>query len=194
MKKQTAPKKLLEALTIGHSTRTLESFVDLLQAHGVKLLVDVRTVPRSRHNPQFNKESVPKALAAAGIKYEHLPGLGGLRRPRRDSPNTGWRNAGFRGFADYMQTPEFASNLKKLITLARRKRLAVMCAEAVPWRCHRSLIADALLVRGLKVEHIISGTGSREHTLTPWAKVQSAGITYPPETLAMDFEATKEKA
>ncbi len=182
-------KKPLVVLTIGHSTRGIDSFVELLQAHGVKELVDVRTIPRSRHNPQFNQESLPKSLEEAGIGYAHLPELGGLRRARRDSPNTGWRNASFRGFADYMQTPEFAAGIEKLLARARRRRVAIMCAEAVPWRCHRSLIADALQVRGCKVEHIMSGKKCQEHTITPWAKVRGTEITYPPETMELDFKS-----
>ncbi len=172
----------LRVLTIGHSTRTFEAFLRLLQSHGVEQVVDVRTVPRSRRNPQFNKETLPEALKAAGIGYEHLAGLGGLRHARADSVNTGWQNASFRGFADYMQTPEFAESLETLIALAKKKRIAVMCAEAVPWRCHRSLIADALTVRGIKVEHIMSGVRRQEHSLTPFAQVEGVRITYPPES------------
>ena len=190
MGKRAAPASI-SVLTVGHSTRTLAAFVELLQAHKVKRVIDVRTVPRSRHNPQFNSESLPEALSATGIAYRHLPGLGGLRHPRRDSPNTGWRNASFRGFADYMQTPEFEVGLKELIKLARCRRSAVMCAEAVPWRCHRSLIADALLARGVKVEHIMSDKVRREHTLTPWAKVSGTGITYPPDTLELELESPR---
>lgn len=168
-------------LTIGHSTRSIEGFVDLLRAHGVKRLVDVRTVPRSRRNPQFNREALPEPLDAAGIRYVHMPGLGGLRHPRRDSVNTGWRNASFRGYADYLQTPEFAANLDELVKLAGRGQIAIMCAEAVPWRCHRSLIADALLARGVKVEHILSATRRQPHALTPFACVRGTSVTYPPE-------------
>ena len=182
-------KKPVAVWTIGHSTRSLESFVELLRAHGVKELVDVRTIPRSRHNPQFNQDSLPKPLKAAGIGYVHLPELGGLRRARRDSLNKGWRNASFRGYADYMQTAEFVAGLKKLLARARRRRIAVMCAEAVPWRCHRSLIADALRVRGCNVEHIMSGKTRQEHTLTPWAKVRGTQITYPSETMELDFKS-----
>jgi uncharacterized protein (DUF488 family) len=185
-------KSPIVVFTIGHSTRPIETFIDILQAHGVKCLVDVRTVPRSRHNPQYNKDSLPESLAAAGIKYEHLPGLGGLRRPHRNSPNTGWRNAGFRGFADYMLTPEFEADLERLLQLAGRQGLAIMCAEAVPWRCHRSLISDALLVRGIKVEHITNARRRHEHSLTAWARVDGTRITYPPETLKLDFEAKKK--
>ncbi len=184
-----AGKKPVAVLTIGHSTRSLESFVELLRAHGVMQLVDVRTIPRSRHNPQFNQDSLPESLEAAGIGYAHLPELGGLRRARRDSPNTGWRNASFRGFADYMQTPEFAAGLEELLARARHRRVAILCAEAVPWRCHRSLISDALRVRGCKVAHIMSGKTCQEHTITPWAKVRGTQITYPSETMELDFKS-----
>ncbi len=169
-------------LTIGHSTRLLQEFVELLQAHAVKKLVDVRTVPRSRFNPQFNRDTLPNALCEAGISYVHMPGLGGLRPPRADSPNSSWRNASFRGFADYMQTPEFAAGLDALIDLAREEQVALMCAEAVPWRCHRSLIADALTVHGLPVEHIMSATRSQAHSLTPWALVKGKRLTYPAQS------------
>ena len=172
--------KTAMVLTIGHSTRSIDEFVRLLQAHGVTRVVDVRTVPRSRHNPQFNRETLPEALQAAGISYTHLPGLGGLRRAERDSVNAGWRNASFRGYADYMQTPAFAENLAQLMELARHDRVAVMCAEAVPWRCHRSLIADALLVRGIASADIMSATRAQPHQLTPFAKVRGTTIIYPP--------------
>jgi uncharacterized protein (DUF488 family) len=167
-------------LTIGHSTRTLEVFLHLLQANRVTRLVDVRTIPRSRHNPQFNQETFPDALHAAGITYQHVAGLGGLRHTRPDSPNKGWRNMSFRGFADYMQTADFKENLQALIDLARQERVALMCAEAAPWRCHRSLIADALSVRGLRVEHIMSEVKCLSHSLRPWARVTGMRITYPP--------------
>jgi len=166
-------------LTVGHSTRAIEEFVLLLDAHGVTRLVDVRTLPRSRHNPQFNQDSLPAALDRAGIAYTHMPGLGGLRRPRKDSTNLGWRNTGFRGFADYMQTPEFAKAIEKLITMAAKDRVAIMCAEAVPWHCHRSLIADALLVRGLRVEEITSLTRTQPHRLSAFAHVFGTEVTYP---------------
>jgi uncharacterized protein (DUF488 family) len=166
-------------LSIGHSTRPLEEFIGLLLAHGVKRLVDVRTVPRSRHNPQFNRETLPEILDAEGIGYTHMPGLGGLRHPRADSPNRAWRTDGFRGFADYMQTGEFAGNIEKLMELGKRERIAVMCAEAVPWRCHRSLIADALLVRGVDVIHIIGKTCVIVHEITPFARVDGIRVTYP---------------
>lgn len=167
--------------TIGHSTRTLEDFLPLLQAHKIERLVDVRTVPRSRRNPQYNRESMPEALQSAGIHYLHIPGLGGLRRPKKDSINTGWRNLSFRGYADYMQTREFEESLLKVIGMESSERLALMCAEAVPWRCHRSLIADALAVRGIQVEHIVSSSRSQTHVLTPWAEVNGSQIKYPPE-------------
>ena len=176
------------ALTIGHSTRPLEEFIGLLQANGVKVLVDIRTIPRSRRNPQFNTESLPASLAEKGIDYWPLPGLGGLRRARRDSPNTGWRNLSFRGYADYMQTPEFVSGLGDLIALAGQTTVAVMCAEAVPWRCHRWLVADALLVRGITVEHIMGPGPRRLHHLTQWARVKDGRISYP-ESAGADHRA-----
>jgi uncharacterized protein (DUF488 family) len=166
-------------LTIGHSTRTSEEFISLLQAHAVTCVVDVRTVPRSGHNPQFNRETLPVSLKPAGIGYVHMAELGGLRHTTRDSLNTGWRNASFRGYADYMQTPEFQRAIDQLIQLANQDRIAVMCAEAVPWRCHRSLIADALLVRGIGSEDIMSTTRCQIHALTPFARVEDTQITYP---------------
>jgi uncharacterized protein (DUF488 family) len=169
-------------MTIGHSTRTLEEFIGLLQRHAVSRVIDVRTVPRSRHNPQFNKASLPGSLKKAGLSYVHLPGLGGLRHARRDSVNLGWHNASFRGYADYMQTPEFEKSLEELVQWVKQDRIALMCAEAVPWRCHRSLIADALLVRGIRTEDIMSPTRRQVHTLTPFAKVRGTTITYPTET------------
>lgn len=166
-------------LTVGHSTRPLVEFIALLKAHSVTLLVDVRTVPRSGHNPQFNSDTLPSALARDGIDYEHVIGLGGFRRAVPGSPNEGWRNASFRGYADYMQTPAFAESLGALIATASKERVALMCAEAVPWRCHRSLIADALVVHGAHVEEITSATRSQVHTLTPFARVDGVVITYP---------------
>ncbi|MCL4402035.1 MAG: DUF488 domain-containing protein [Acidobacteria bacterium] len=151
----------------------------MLHAHGVETLVDVRTVPRSRHNPQFNREDLSATLAAAGIEYRHMPALGGLRHPRRDSTNLAWRNAGFRGYADYMQTPEFEAALDELVALDAGRRTAIMCAESVPWRCHRSLIADALAARGTLVEHILSAGSRKPHTMTPFAVVQSGRVSYP---------------
>ena len=177
-------------MTIGHSTRTLEEFIDLLQTHGASCVVDVRTVPRSRHNPQFDKASLPRPLKKAGLGYVHLPGLGGLRHAKRDSVNLGWRNASFRGYADYMQTPEFAQSLEELIRLANQDRIVLMCAEAVPWRCHRSLIADALLIRGIRTEDIMSATRRQVHTLTSFAKVLGTAITYPIEASGSIIEQT----
>lgn len=165
--------------TIGHSTRALDEFIALLKAHKVEQVVDVRTIPRSRHNPQFNRDTLPVVLRNARIGYRHTKGLGGLRHSRKDSLNMGWRNTGFRGFADYMQTTEFETNLKKLIELAKKKQVVIMCAEAVPWRCHRSLIADALIVRGIHVEDIMSPTHRQPHKLTPFAQVKGEHIVYP---------------
>jgi uncharacterized protein (DUF488 family) len=167
-------------LTVGHSDRTLEDFLALLNAHAVNLIVDVRKMPRSRRNPQFNRDTLPDSLRNVGIGYADLPALGGLRRRRPDSPNGGWQNASFQGYADYMLTPEFEAGLNSLLELARGQRAALMCAEAVPWRCHRSLIADALVVRGIPVEHILSEKRTQPHALKPWAKVEGTRITYPP--------------
>jgi uncharacterized protein (DUF488 family) len=174
----------LTVYTIGHSTRAVDALIDMLGAHGVRRLADVRTVPRSRHNPQFDRERLPGPLAAAGISYVHVPGLGGLRHPRKDSINAGWRNAGFRGYADYMQTEEFARHLGVLIEEARAERLAIMCAEAVPWRCHRSLISDALTVRGIRVLHVMTRERADSHELTSFARVDGVRITYPEERSA----------
>jgi Domain of unknown function DUF488 len=170
----------VKVLTIGHSTRSLDDLIAALRKNGVKRLIDIRTIPRSRHNPQFNREELAASLPSAGIAYEHRPGLGGLRHPRKDSPNGGWRNAGFRGFADYMQTPAFAAEAGALIGEAQRERVAIMCAEAVPWRCHRSLVADALSVRGVEIEHIMSADHRIPHKLTRFARVDGMQLTYPP--------------
>ena len=167
--------------TIGHSSRSIEDFIALLRQNGIACLLDIRTVPKSRHNPQFGQDQIAASLAEAGIEYRYLPGLGGLRRARKDSPNTGWHNLSFRGYADYMQTDEFAENVEAVVELGRRKCCALMCAEAVPWRCHRSLVADALLVRGVQVDDIIDARQRRPHKLTPFAHVDGLRITYPPE-------------
>ena len=164
---------------IGHSTRPVDTFVRILQAHSVNLLVDIRTIPRSRHNPQFNKDSLCKELQANGIGYMQLKGLGGLRHPQRDSLNTGWRNADFRGYADYMQRSEFSNALEKLIRIGRLKKVAIMCAEGNPFRCHRLLVADALTVRGVNVYHIQSSKSIREHELTRFATANGEKVTYP---------------
>ncbi len=165
--------------TIGHSTRPIDELVDLLNAHEVKRVVDVRTIPRSRRNPQFESDALRHSLLSAGIGYEHAPSLGGLRHARKDSPNDAWRNASFRGFADYMQTEEFAEALEWLIATSRQTVTAILCAEALPWRCHRSLISDALTVRGEDVQHIIGRRSVQQHRLTPWARVDGGRITYP---------------
>ncbi|HYM68474.1 MAG TPA: DUF488 domain-containing protein [bacterium] len=166
--------------TIGHSTRTLDELVEALRGFGVQTLVDVRTVPRSRHVPQFNRETLSRTLPRRGIRYRHAPALGGLRRPRADSINTAWRNTSFRGFADYMGTPEFEEAVRALRRLAREEGpVALMCAEAVPWRCHRSLIADALAARRDGVMHIMTPGSARPHALTPWAVVDGTTVTYP---------------
>ena len=172
---------MITIFTIGHSTRTWEAFLELLRAHGMERVVDVRTIPRSRRNPQFNRETLSSKLRGARIAYAHLRKLGGLRHARRDSPNQGWRNASFRGFADYMQTQEFDEGLERLVRLANEKKTAILCAEAVPWRCHRSLIADPLLVRGIRVEHIVSEKRTQPRRLTSFGHVQGTQITYPPE-------------
>jgi len=183
-----------EVLTIGHSTRSLEELCGLLEAHGVEHLADVRTIPRSRHNPQFNRERLAGQLRRIGIEYTHMPTLGGLRHARPDSPNGGWRNASFRGFADYMQTPEFEAGLEALIEAAARARTVIMCAEAVPWRCHRSLIADALSARGIRVEHILSATRAERHALTAFATLEGTRVTYPPEPLPLERAARRSPA
>jgi uncharacterized protein (DUF488 family) len=168
--------------TIGHSTRPLSVLIELLRAHDVKTLADVRTVPRSRHNPQFNADALAVSLPEAGIAYVHVRALGGLRRTIGEaSPNQGWRNTSFRGYADYMLTQEFEQGLEELRALAKDGPVAVMCAEAVPWRCHRSLIADALLVRGVTALEIQSPSKTAPHKLTPFARVDGLRITYPPD-------------
>lgn len=171
--------------TVGHSTLPIERFVAVLQAYGIERVVDVRTIPRSRHNPQFNEDVLADSLAAAGIEYVHMRELGGLRHARKDSPNAGWRNASFRGYADYMQTEAFEAALEALIEMSREKRLVLMCAEAVPWRCHRSLVADALEVRGLPVVEILSESSYRMHKLTPFAEVEGTRLSYPPEQASL---------
>ena len=166
-------------LTVGHSTHPIEDFLKLLAAHAVELLIDIRTIPKSRRNPQYNSDTLAQALERAGIEYRHMPGLGGLRHPRKDSINTAWQNAGFRGYADYMQTPQFEASLHQLIQVADRQRTVIMCAEAVPWRCHRSLVADALMAHGATVEHILSGKAAKAHAYTAFARVEGQQVTYP---------------
>jgi uncharacterized protein (DUF488 family) len=169
----------LQLWTIGHSTRPIDEFLALLKAHGIQQVVDVRTVPKSRHNPQFNTDQLGKSLNKTGLAYQHMPQLGGLRKAKKGSLNTGWRSASFRGYADYMQTDEFNSALEELMTDGRSHTTAIMCAEAVPWRCHRSLIADALMSRGWTVLDIMTEQRATPHTLTPFAKVGNGRVTYP---------------
>lgn len=170
---------MLEIWTIGHSTRTLEAFIELLKQYDIQLLADIRTVPFSRHNPQFGQDLLPASLHVAGIRYLHLKSLGGLRKKTKESVSLGWRNQSFRNFADYMQTTDFDAALLDLIALAKRERTCIMCAEAVPWRCHRSLVGDALLARGIKVHDIISHSTVKDHEMTAFAKVSGGKVTYP---------------
>jgi len=165
--------------TIGHSTRTIKQFLELLKAHHIQEIVDVRTVPKSRHNPQFGQDQLPPALEQAGIGYTHLKKLGGLRHPDKDSPNLGWQNLSFRGFADYMATDEFEQGLQELKEYAEKRTVAIMCAEAVSWRCHRSLIADALTTQGWQVLHIQSKKTAKPHELTPFLQMTDGKLTYP---------------
>jgi len=167
--------------TLGHSTLPIERFMAMLQTYVIERLVDIRTMPRSRHNPQFNDTTLANSVTTQHIEYVHIQALGGLRHARKDSPNTGWRNGGFRGYADYMQSEEFQDALETLIRMSRQKRVAIMCAEAVPWRCHRSLVADALSVRDVPVVEILSESSYRPHKLTAFAQVEGTQITYPPE-------------
>lgn len=167
--------------TIGHSTRALEDFVALLRREDIRHLADVRTFPSSRRYPHFNREPLERALAEAGIGYSHHPALGGRRTPRRDSHNTAWRNAGFRGYADYMEGAEFEAGLERLLEIVGATPTAIMCAEAVPWRCHRSLIADALVARGVGVEHILDA-GTKPHTLTSFARAHDGRVSYAADT------------
>jgi uncharacterized protein (DUF488 family) len=180
--------------TIGHSTRPIEEFIELLRANHIRQLVDIRTIPKSRRNPQFSAENLSVSLGEAGIEYTHLKALGGLRRPRPDSVNTGWRNASFRGYADYMQTPEFEAALDRAIDLARQKPAALMCAEAVPWRCHRSLVSDALVVRGFEVREIVSRSAPNAHKISSFARVAGRKITYPKNADDTQMSLLKEPA
>jgi uncharacterized protein (DUF488 family) len=166
-------------LTIGHSTHPIAEFLEILAEHEVEQLVDIRTIAKSRRNPQFNTEELAASLSKHKIRYAHMPGLGGLRHPRKDSVNTAWQNASFRGYADYMQTPEFDKSLRDLIALAEVRRTVIMCAEAVPWRCHRSLVSDALTARGVGVEHIMSKTSRKPHEHTPFVRIENERVTYP---------------
>jgi len=172
-------------LTIGHSTLSIEIFVSILKTNDVRELIDIRTIPKSRYNPQFAQENLARSLAAEGIEYRWQKSLGGLRHARKDSINTGWRNTSFRGYADYMQTPEFQAALDELLDSAGSSHAVVMCAEAVPWRCHRSLVADALIVHGVEVKHILYDKHGKSHLdphkLTSFARVEGAHLWYPAE-------------
>lgn len=168
-----------EIFTVGHSTRSLDELVELLRSFGVAVLADVRSIPRSRHNPQFNRDSLPAPLASAGIAYHHMSRLGGLRRPSKESCNSGWHNPSFRGFADYMATDPFQLGLAELRILRDQGQVAIMCAEAVPWRCHRSLIADAIVARGGTALHISGRGHASSHRLTPFALVRDGNVSYP---------------
>lgn len=177
--------------TIGHSNRPIEDFIGLLWTHEVARVIDVRTIPRSRHNPWFNLDTLPASLVSAGIDYSHMPGLGGLRHAQANSPNGGWRNASFRGYADYMQTAEFAESVDQVVALARAQRCALMCAEALPWRCHRSMIADALVVRGVQVEDILGPHVRKPHLLRSFARVEGLQVTYPTPATGDDDSAAR---
>lgn len=170
---------MTKIFTIGHSTRTIEEFISLLRVNGISQLVDIRTIPRSRHNPQFEQDALRDSLQAAGIRYLHLKSLGGLRPSQTDSVNAAWRNKSFRNFADYMQTDEFGHGLAELVRLGSQQTTAIMCAEAVPWRCHRSLVGDALLAQGVDVLDIISAASPKPHVMTPFAVVAGERLTYP---------------
>lgn len=173
----------MHIFTVGHSTWPVDEFIDIVRAHDVQGVVDIRTVPKSRHNPQFGQDQLAESLNTVALGYEYLKSLGGLRHPRKDSINVGWRNDSFRGYADYMQTEEFAAGLDELISLAGQSTVAIMCAEAVPWRCHRSLVGDALLVRGIEVFDIFNSKTAKPHTLTSFAKIEGERITYPKENV-----------
>jgi uncharacterized protein (DUF488 family) len=175
-----------EIFTVGHSTRDFDELLELLQSYETGRLVDVRTAPKSRRMPYFNAESLAEALPAAGIAYLHEPDLGGWRRPAPDSPNGGWRSKAFQGYADHMGSPAFVSALERIEKLADRHRVTLMCAEAVFWRCHRQLIADALVVRGWRVRHAGMGPHPEDHVLTSFAVVEGERLTYPPAQGALE--------
>ena len=160
--------------TIGHSTHPIDEFLEILHAYSIRKLVDIRTIPRSAHNPQFEQTNLEPALKDGKIAYLHMPALGGLRHTARESPNTGWRNKSFRGFADYMQTPQFQQAIDELIDIGKKAPVAIMCAEAVPWRCHRSLISDAAVAKGVAVFHIMDA-GADEHRLTSFGRIDTGG-------------------
>lgn len=168
--------------TIGHSTRSAEDFIALLRRAGVNRVYDIRTYPGSRRYPHFNAEPLAERLRSEGIEYEHHPELGGRRRPSRDAPPSAWRNEGFRGYAEYMRTPQFRVGLDRLIETSKHKTTAIMCSEAVPWRCHRTMVSDALVARGVHVEHILDAKTS-PHTLTSFAVINEGEVSYPPGEL-----------
>ena len=176
---KTSENKQPIVYTVGHSNRSIAEFGEILTAHGIKTLVDVRSIPKSAHNPQFGKSRLASSLKKLKISYVHLARLGGLRRAKKDSKNLGWRNASFRGYADYMATQEFKKGMVELIKIARKRKTAIMCAEAVPWRCHRSLIADALIVKKWSVENITGKSRAQRHKLTPFLKMRGRTLTYP---------------
>jgi uncharacterized protein (DUF488 family) len=164
--------------TLGHSTRSADAFAALLAAHGIRGVADVRRYPASRRHPHFAREALADALTAAGLRYDWLPALGGRRRARADSPHVAWREAAFRGYADHMETAEFQRGLAALLELAVERRTAVLCAEAVPWRCHRQLIADALVARGVRVFHVIDTGAPRPHALSRLARLDGTRVVY----------------
>jgi pterin-4a-carbinolamine dehydratase len=180
--------------TIGHSTHPIDEFINILHAFEIGLVVDIRMIPKSRHNPQFNQTELEQSLQRHEIGYLHLKELGGLRHTTKASVNTGWRNSSFRGYADYMQTEEFRAGIEQLIKLAETERAVIMCAEAVPWRCHRSLIGDALVVRDIQVEDIMSEKSANPHNMTPWAKADGVSVTYPEPRPATEVVTEHEKS
>ena len=171
--------------TIGHSTRSIKEFIEILKKYDITYVIDIRKIPKSRTNPQFDIETLQNSLNDVNIKYEHSEGLGGLRRTTKKSINLGWRNQSFRGYADYIQTKDFDASLEKLIELANKEKIVLMCAESLPWRCHRTLIADALTIRNINVEHIFTDTSAKKHKITPWAKIDGLKITYPVQKLEL---------
>jgi uncharacterized protein (DUF488 family) len=173
--------------SIGHSTRPIDELIELLRDHGIRTLVDIRSIPRSRRNPQYEQLALRQAIESAGLSYKYLPALGGRRRAAKDSTNTGWLNAAFRGYADYMQTDAFEQGLTELLELDREAGpVAIMCSEAVPWRCHRSMVADALVARGVPVAHILGAGPTRRHGLNPMARVGGKSVNYPAESIPRD--------
>lgn len=170
---------MLPIYTIGHSTRPIDDFIELLKVRTIKQLIDIRTIPKSRHNPQFMHDALATSLEANGIVYQYMKDLGGLRPAVKNSTNAGWRNKSFRNYADYMQTDQFKKAIDELILKSQEALTVIMCAEAVPWRCHRSLVGDALLVQGIQVIDIMSLTIDKEHALTSFASVKGTEITYP---------------